>query len=82
MSDFIDLAIRCSHQTELVREYDRLSGAAFGSVIKATGLNAAIDEASGRTKDEWMKWMAFVFEFIWIRLPPECFAPPHSEGKG
>lgn len=76
MDDFVSLAMHCSKVPAFVAEYDRLSGSSFGHVLKADPLGRAIDEATGRTRDEWIKFMAFVFEVVWLRLPPECFAEP------
>ena len=73
---YTEALIEALTNKELVTSYDRLSGSGLGEVIKAInqgGLNFQIDQATGRTKDEILKFVKFFDEFIWDRLPPEAF---------
>jgi hypothetical protein len=70
---FIDCVLYCTKNRELVKEYDRLSGSSLGSVLSAAPMSQMIDDATGRTKEELDKFAAFVMEFVWLRLPQECF---------
>lgn len=56
---------------ELVDNYDRLTGSSLGEVLKAMkggGINYEIDVATGRAKEEILKFDKFFNEFIWSRM--------------
>jgi hypothetical protein len=60
--------------SELVKEFNRLSGCNLGQSAQRTGLDRLIDEStgySGETDDDMAKFAAFVWEFVWCRLPRE-----------
>jgi len=53
---------------ELVREFDRLCGTHLATIGTRAPIDRMIDEATGRERDEVMKFAAFVFEFVWLPL--------------
>ena len=78
--DYIEaLSIALSNE-HLVKEYDRLTGSQLASVlqgIKTGGIAKAIDESSGRTKDEIQKFDQLFFITIWSQLPyTNKYVPP------
>lgn len=66
-----DVVIYCSADRSFVREYDRLTGASMGSILSASPIESAIDKSTGRYRAEWEKFMAFVINTVWCRLPRE-----------
>jgi hypothetical protein len=69
---FIGCLMQCLDTPELVREFDRLNGTHLGTVATRSPLDAAIDEATGRDKAALDQFAAFVYEFVWTRLPPDA----------
>jgi hypothetical protein len=61
----------CARQEGLVREFDRLAGTHLSTVNRRSPLSAAIDEATGRDENAARKFVAFVWDCVWIRLPRE-----------
>ena len=72
--DFYSALAEAASIPEFVSNYDRLTGSHFGRVIKSTGINRMIDEASGFSSEETAKFAAFFYEMVWSRLPEDCFA--------
>jgi hypothetical protein len=54
---------------ELIANYDRLRGTNLS--FRGSRMDLAIDEACGRQFKELPGFVAFVYDFIWLRLPPE-----------
>ena len=52
-----------------VENYDRLTGSHFGALARRSPLDQMIDQATGRGKDEVLKFCAFVADVVWSRLP-------------
>lgn len=55
-----------SRNAELVANYDRLRGTNLSQ--KGSGLDLAIDQASGRMETELEGFIEFVWEFIFLRF--------------
>ncbi len=52
---------------ELVAEFDRLNGSNLSR--KGLAIELAVDDATGRTEDDVRKFIDFVWECIYTRLP-------------
>jgi hypothetical protein len=79
--DYKDAFIEALTNKELVSNYDRLSGSSLGECLKAMsqgGINYQIDLATGRIKEEIIKFDVFFNEYVWQRLPPEAFSTPEN----
>ena len=55
----------------LLVEYDRLNGTNLSRY--GTPLGLTIDDASGRTEEEFRKFARFVFEHIWLPVLEDRF---------
>jgi hypothetical protein len=74
---FVDTLLYCISTPELVSEFNRLSGCSLG-VDKRSPLERMIDKATGyeavrkeTVNSEFEKFVEFVYEFVWTRLPPD-----------
>lgn len=70
--NFLEVAKECIGTPELVKEFNRLYGCGLG-VDRRAPIERMIDEATGypygaATKDDLGKFVAFVYEFIWLPL--------------
>lgn len=71
--DFTEVAIECVRNTELVREFNRLTDCKLG-IDTRLPIEKMIDEATGYSevmKQDMGKFIMFVFEFIWLPLTEE-----------
>jgi len=66
---FQDCVHECLKEPELVSNYDRLYGGHVQSLLKSTGINQEVDLASGFYESEMLKFVDFVNEYVWTRLP-------------
>lgn len=71
---FVDVVIFCANDREFVAQYDRLFNGSLGKLAKRHPIERAVDKATGFERDEYLKFTAFVWEFVWTRLPDEAFA--------
>lgn len=71
--DFFCALAEAASIPDFVSNYDRLTGNSFGRVLSAKGLNQMIDQSTGFSSEETEKFAAFFYEFVWNRLPNECF---------
>lgn len=69
---FGDVVLHCAAQPELVANYDRLRGTNLSR--RGTDMDLLIDDACKRTESEIPGFVAFVWECVWTRLPPEAFS--------
>ena len=70
--NFVEVAIECIGTPKLVKEFNRLSGCSLG-VDKRKPIEKMIDDATSyqygiATKDDLEKFVAFVYECIWLPL--------------
>jgi hypothetical protein len=63
-----------SRTPALVAEFDRLAGTHLSALGRRSPLDAMIDEATGRDREALARWMAFVYECVWCRLPEDVRA--------
>jgi hypothetical protein len=63
---FIQCIKETSGNKELVKEFDRLTGSNLS--LSGTGLDLAIDKATGRMKDDCEKFLKFVYECVYLKL--------------
>lgn len=68
------LAAWVAKNPDFVREYDRIRGTALSRLGSRSGIEAAIDDATGRTEFEVKQFMADVADVIWHRLSPQTVA--------
>ncbi len=68
MTSFFDWLDMCAGNREFVQEFDRLFGANLSEVGSRSGLAAAIDEATGRDRENAEKFVSFVWD-LWQRIP-------------
>jgi len=66
---FSECVLYCSQNRELVENFDRLRGTNLAQVGRRSGIDAMIDQATGRDDDSMAKFCEFVYECIWTRLP-------------
>ena len=62
----------CASQPSLVAEFDRLSGHHLSTIAGRSPLDMMIDEATGRDRAAIEQFLEFVWDCVWIRLPPEA----------
>jgi len=78
---FEECVIYCAGERELVAEFDRLYGANIGKLGLRSGIERMVDEATGYEADCCRKFIAFVWDCVWTRLPEEYFVdPPETTG--
>lgn len=70
---FEECVIECAKNRELVENFDRLTGSTLSQVGHRAPLDQMIDEATGRDAESCRRFIAFVWECVWTRLPAECF---------
>jgi len=75
---FLDVLSECARMPELVAEFDRLAGTNLS--FRGSALDLKIDEATGRLDDDLRKFIAFVWDCVWCRLPPDAFADLNEKG--
>ena len=61
----------CAGNAEMVRQFDRLRGTNLS--LRGSALDLAVDEATGRLRHDLALWVAFVYDAVWLRLPPDLF---------
>lgn len=74
---FRDCVLACYDNPELMSEYRRLTGSDFGA---ATPLARAIDHATGHFDEQATRFFAFVYDVVWIRLPPSARRQEVTDG--
>jgi hypothetical protein len=72
MMTFNECVLYCAGSRGLVAQFDRLTGSNL--CMRGTPVDLMVDEATGRQREELVRFMAFVFECIWTRLPEEAFS--------
>lgn len=73
---FFEMAVYCATtEPEIVANFDRLYDANLSTFGKRAPLEQMIDRATGRERDTIHKWLTFVHDCIWTRLPPD---PPSA----
>ena len=68
--NFYDCLMECAGNAELVKEFDRLRGCNLS--MKGSPISLMVDEATGKQKDDLLKFIAFCWECIWLPLPLEA----------
>jgi len=73
---FHECLMQCAGTPELVSQFNRLSGCSLGRdsrsaidkmIDKATGYQDEIDQ---NNNDDMRKFINFVWDCVWLRLPP------------
>jgi len=79
MLTFEDCLRECIGNLEFVRGFDRLCGTDLAGARRRGVLTAMVDEATGfgeeRRREDVGRFVAFVHETVWRRLPPGARAP-------
>lgn len=81
--DFAAAVAEAASIPEFVKEYNRLTGNNFVFRQPRNPIEAMIDRAcgfEGFNPEEAKKFADFFYEFVWSRLPDECFTDSISEG--
>lgn len=65
---FTECVMECAGNSELVAEFDRLSGSNLS--LKGAKIELMIDEATGRLNAELAMFVSFVYERVWTRIEP------------
>ncbi len=68
---FNELVLFCAEHHDLLVEFDRLQGTHLSTFDKRKPIEQMIDEATGRDEDAMRKFVDFVYEFVWLRVPRE-----------
>lgn len=74
--DFAAGVAEAAQIPEFVENYNRLTGNNFKLFIARTPIEAMVDKADGFKgfdEEEALKFAAFFYEYVWSRLPDECF---------
>ena len=74
--DFEACLMECVKQPGFIQEFNRLTGCRFGQSLTRKPIERMIDDAcghSGESDDDTRLFIAFVYEFVWSRLPEEAF---------
>lgn len=66
---FSECVLECTKNKELIAEFDRLNGTNLS--LRGSNLDLQIDIACGRMEQEIPKFLTFVKECVWDRLPVE-----------
>lgn len=77
---FREVVLQAYDTPELLAEFDRLTGANLS--LKGSVLDIMIDEASGKRAADLERFVAFVRDAVWDRLPPATPEPPAEKGGG
>jgi len=68
---FWDCVREAARQPGFVELFDRLTGHHLAQLAKRSPLDAMIDEATGRDREEVIAFLAFVWETVYTRLPAD-----------
>jgi hypothetical protein len=82
---FEDCVKACLSNEDLVAEFDRLFSTNLSTVEARTPIEIMVDKATGHDEKrrlEVKKFVAFVYEAVWIRLDPRTRAPQQVEPPG
>lgn len=74
--DFASACAEAAMMPEFVNQYNRVTGNNLVINKSRSPLEAAIDKATGYTgfnEEEVKKFADFFYEFVWSKLPDECF---------
>jgi len=63
---FEDCLTKCVGNKELVQQFDRLTGSNL--CHQGVPVDLAVDKATGRIDSEFMNFVDFVFEFVYMPL--------------
>lgn len=85
--DFAQACAEAAMIPEFVENYNRIMGANFQIPKARSPIEQMVDKACGYSdinEEETRKFAAFFYEFVWSRLPDECFTenPPPLSGRG
>lgn len=64
---FVEMALICIAAPEFVQEFDRLTHSNLRR--RGSGLELAIDDACGRMDQDFKKFLQFVWDSVFLRLP-------------
>ena len=67
---FNECVLYCAENKELIENFDRLRGTNLSR--RGSPIELMIDDSTGRLQHDLSLFCAFVFEFVWIRLPLTC----------
>ena len=73
--DFYECVMVCAREPEPVAQFDRLTGHHLATLHKRSGLDAMIDKATGRDAAALSKFLDFVWDCIYTRIPIEDPTP-------
>lgn len=65
---FYDVLMQTAAVPEFIKEFDRLAGTDLGK--RKSPIIAEIDRVTGKERDDILKFIQFVYDFIWLRLDP------------
>lgn len=68
-----EVALVCARHRGFVEQWSRLTGKKF--VLASSPIEAAIDDAVGANDDAAASFVAFVYEFVFTRIPPTTPTP-------
>lgn len=79
MLTFEECVDSCLGNRDFVSEFDRLCGTCLGGQREGSPVERMIDQATGfdeeRRREDLEKFVAFVHETVWLRLPASSRAP-------
>lgn len=67
--NFEEIVLECCRNQALVSEFDRLTGSNLS--LRGKPIELMVDQATGKLADDVAKFVAFVYECVWLRLPRE-----------
>lgn len=75
--DFAEGCAEAASIPEFVENYNRITKSSFKLYAPRSPIEAMVDKATGFKgfdEEEAAKFAAFFYEYVWSRLPNECFA--------
>jgi hypothetical protein len=79
MVTFQECVFQCLENPDFVTEFDRLTGCNLAAKEDRSLIEIMVDDATGYEEKsgdlDLQKFIAFVYEVVWIRLSPRARAP-------
>lgn len=77
---FLECVIASFESIELIAQFDRLWGTNI--LLRGAPIDSQIDLATGRHKEDMQQFIRFVWNYIFIRIPPVMNPDPSSPIRG
>lgn len=79
MVTFQECVLQCFDNPDFLIEFDRLAGCHLTTKKPRSAIEAMVDDATGFDDQQldldMQKFIAFIYEVVWLRLAPSARAP-------